>query len=564
MTSANISFYVHLGVEIHWGKSKRFHQDVPSFLFVVSALTVAILADALIWTIAYFLTPYLFRATDAFLDIWASVLPAKLRCSRRERSPLPDPEVYEQVAFEDYDDNENDDDSVAMLDAVQEAPKERTWPFFMRAIVVACSSILLFFSLVRPRDITYSFLSESLPFIRFYGPGQLGFDDGIASLSGDFSWLGNHTALDTFPEFDWLEHSEDGPSPWSPLHENTFNMSMHKSLGKFWEEHYNPLKDPLHIPNLGNDILDSVREAIHSGDVKIKHIIIVKLESTRQDVWPFRTSSFIMDNHIKDSYSGSIPKEVMARLSNLTYTAERLTGFKTGFETSDRPKPKPYGGISASNAYTSGTYTMKSITGTVCGLSPMACEKNLEYYHDFYQPCLPQIFEALNKQPGITSDTDDWSLWPWHTSWIQTHYGTWDRQERLVPALGYSDILTKESINATGNKYIPEENEREYHYGHEDKLANNYMRDLFADAKKNNTRVFLTHLTHNTHTPWFIPGDYESYMELIGGADHGLRQKINGYLNTIHYQDEWINDILQILEDEEIADETLLVMAGDQ
>lgn len=554
MIAANISFYVQTGLEIYWRRSKTFHKDVAAST-VLGGLFVAFVVEGLIMVAAYYATPHLFRATDGFLQIWGSVFSVAFSRCRRKK-PLPDPEIYEEIAIDDYDDS--DSDSVALLDTPRVPQVQTSHSLLKRVIVILCSSVVVLLSLVRPQDTAYSFLSESLPLAPFGGPKYRPAHVTAATLPGYYPLLKDHSALDHFPTFDWLPVDEStGQFPdWSPFRYLNFNRTIQES--KY--AHYNPLKDPLHIPNLQNNILEPLRDALHDGSVKIKHVILVKLESTRQDIWPFRSDSFMMDL-INESYkNGSIPADVMDRLSTLTPTAERLTGFKTGFRK-DAEHPKPYGGISASKAYTSGTYTLKSITGTVCGANPMAVENQLEYMHDIYQPCLPHIFEALNHQPNSTNQGDDWTSWPWHTMWMQSHYGTWDKQEHLTPHLGYKDIMTRESINDNGRKYIPEENEEEEHHGHEDKVLKNYMRDLFADAKKNNTRLFLSHLTHNTHTPYFIPGEYE---EMMGNAGSGLNLKLNRHLNTMHYQDQWISQILEVLEEAGVADETLLVMAGDQ
>jgi Arylsulfatase A and related enzymes len=51
---------------------------------------------------------------------------------------------------------------------------------------------------------------------------------------------------------------------------------------------------------------------------------------------------------------------------------------------------------------------------------------------------------------------------------------------------------------------------------------------------------------------------------MMGDLSNERNEKLNRYLNTMAYQDEWIADILELLDDAGIADETLLVMAGDQ
>ncbi|KAJ5423337.1 Alkaline phosphatase-like alpha/beta/alpha [Penicillium cf. griseofulvum] len=601
MASANISYYVHTGAEIPWGKSESSQDNSTAAQTILSAFTVAILVDAFIMIGSYFATPYLFQATESFLSIWVSLLFSPLRrYLRRRKTPL-DPETYQQIEIEDYDENHNDSDSVSQLETPQDPPEQKKKQSLLkRVIVIVCGLIIVLLSFVRPHNTDYSYLSESLPLAPFsdleYSPAHErpgsaapetapqspppppppppqnppqsppqrvptsaaeGAPSSATSSPADFSWLENRTALDSFPMFDWLPayNSSDGLPDWSPFRVNKHNKD------DYVYEHYNPLKDPLHFPNLQNDILEPLREVLHNGSVKIKHVILIKLESTRQDVWPFRNTSYIM-KHINDSYPKGIPRDVMDRLSKLTPTAERLTGHETGFS---EDRPKPYGGFSARNAYTSGTYTLKSLTATICGVNPMAVEANLEYLHDIYQPCLPHIFEALNQQPKITSEastnqTDEWSSWPWFTMWMQTHSDAWDKHFLLSPALGYQEVMAKRTIDAEGRKYIPKETEEEDEHGHEDKLLKNYLRDVIEDAKKNNTRLFLSHLTHQTHTPYYLPGDYK---EMLGDRSNEQKDRLNRYLNAVHYEDESIAQILQLLEDTGIADETLLVMTGD-
>ncbi|KGO72735.1 Alkaline phosphatase-like, alpha/beta/alpha [Penicillium italicum] len=555
MISANISFYIHMGSEIHWRISSGFRKEKPTAATVLSALSVAILLETLILVGAFYATPHLSWVTAAFLRVWGEVLSATYRYFRPNKRALPHPDSYEQIGIDDYEVGDDNSDSVSLLDSPQDPPVQKSRALLKPAIVVSCSAILLFLRVVRPHDMAYSFLSASLPLAPFGGIRFGSSQRTVASLPGDYSWLEGKTALDTFPTFDWLPTGDAATAfpDWSPFQISHFNNVAYKD-NKY--DHYNPMKDPLHIPNLQNDILEPIRDVLHNGDVKIKHIILIKLESNRQDVFPFRSDSYIME-HIRKSWDGKIPDQVMDKLANLTPVAEKFTGFETGFKNKDRPKP--YGGLSAKKAYTSGTYTMKSITGTMCGVSPMAVQDNLEYFHDIYQPCLPHIFEALSQQSNITSKTEDWTSWPWHSKWMQSHYGTWDHQQDLTPTMGFKDITTKESINDAGAIYIPEEPADEQKYGHPDHTLKNYMRDAFAEAKKNNTRLFIGHLTHNTHTPWFKPGEYEDFF----GNGAGWNDKLNRYLNTVKYQDDWLATILEILAEAGVADETLLVMAGD-
>lgn len=552
LASATISFYAVMGRDFHWGPAIGFFGDMVDAKALVVGIFGLILFEIVILVGSYFATSYAYEATGGLMKIWSYTVKTLMRCCRQKKKqePLPDPAVYEQIALDDHDDDKSDNEFGLPMDPPR--PREHApGSLLKRFVVISVSLIVVVLSCARPRDRGYRVLSRTLPLVPFTTTHRPIFD-GIEYLPGDFSWLGNHTALDTPPVFDWLPADEPLPGfeDWYSLHLNERDDLP---------VHYSPAKDPLHISNLQNDILEPLREALSSGEVKVKHVILVKLESNRHDVFPLRADSYIMQR-VKESYSGGqIPKEVEDRLAHLTPNAEYLSGFGTGFG-GDRPKPR--GGISARNAYTSGTFTLKSITGTVCGLNPLAIDMNREWLYDIYQPCLPQIFEALNRQPNITSKTDDWTSWPWHTMWMQSVSGEYDYLTHLMPALGFQDQMNKETIDEAGGEYAPDQSQVVPERGYMDKVLKNYFRDVVVDAEKNHKRLFLSHLTGATHLPWSLPG--HQYEGLMGDTGRTLNDHINRYLNSLVYQDGWLTDILEILQEAAIADETLFVMVGDQ
>jgi len=264
---------------------------------------------------------------------------------------------------------------------------------------------------------------------------------------------------------------------------------------------------------------------------------------------------------VRESYGGKIPKEIEDRLSHLTPNAEHFTGFDNGFGKNDQDRPKPRGGLSAKNAYTSGTFTLKSITGSHCGLNPLAVDKNREWLYNIYQPCLPHILEAMNRQLNITSETDDWTAWPWHTMWMQS-VSDYDNLTQLMPVLGFQDQINQETIDEIGGEYAPDKSQIVPDRGYMDKVLKNYLRDVVAYAERNHTRLFLSHLTGASHLPWDLPGHQSE--DLVANKGRTLNEHLNRYLNTLVYQDQWLTEILNILQEAGVADDTLFVMVGDQ
>lgn len=90
-----------------------------------------------------------------------------------------------------------------------------------------------------------------------------------------------------------------------------------------------------------------------------------------------------------------------------------------------------------------------------------------------------------------------------------------------------------------------------------------YLRDLVYDAAENGTRLFLSHLTSSTHHPWRLPRSFQSeqYTGEQGSVDH---DSMNSYLNTVRYVDDWLGEILNLLDEAGIANSTLVVIVGDQ
>lgn len=88
------------------------------------------------------------------------------------------------------------------------------------------------------------------------------------------------------------------------------------------------------------------------------------------------------------------------------------------------------------------------------------------------------------------------------------------------------------------------------------------MQDLFAEAANNKTRIFLSHITSTTHHPWTTPEDFatEIYTGDGGAVDHG---PMNDYLNAARFVDNWLGDIMTMLDEAGIANSTLVVVVGD-
>ncbi|KAF3019116.1 hypothetical protein E8E15_005123 [Penicillium rubens] len=526
LSAANISFYVATGAEIHWKQAHNFHGDTAAVKTLLTGLTGLIIVE--------------------IVFLAASILPSA--CRRKRKSPIL--KSYERVAPEDWDENRNglDLDPQTMEAAPKNIAKESRRSCWTRAFVFTFTSLVVILCCIRPSNAAYSFLSETAiitPFAKDRSRTSSPFD--LLGLTGDYSWLGNHTALAAPPKFDWLPR--DKLAGFSDWYENANHTAR---------VHYNPAHDPLHISNLENEVLESLREPLQSGSVNIKHVLLLKLESTRADVFPLRKESYFGDVIRETFKNGHLPVEVEERLANLTPTAERLTATSSGFNGNTNVA-NPYGGFHATNAYTGGTFTLKSIVATVCGIAPLVVDFNREYLHHIYQPCMPHILEALNSQ--ARTKTEDYTSWPWRSTWMQSVTDEYDNQDHLTPALGFKHKVTDINIAEDRAKQGGPQPHKFNFWGYPETELADYYRNAINSAEKRKERLFISHLTGITHQPWDTPN--HKYEEMISHGWVGRTNKVNHYLNTLGVADKWLAELLNILEETGVANETLVVMVGD-
>lgn len=556
LAAANISFYIQTGAEIHWRQAHYFHRDAASVKTLLTGLTGIVVLEVLFSAATWLVTPYLYNGVRAMVRCCKSILAPMFYCWKsKSAAVLP---TYDPVADNDWEEGNEESDAMLgfqePLKMSQPSSKRPPPSLFLRIIVAGALALLLLLRAIRPSNTAYSFLSQTVVITPFQKPPQKTIYSSVnlpSDLPGDFNWLYNHTALATPPTFDWLPNQKiSGFRDW--YEDGKENQSLH----------YDPNFDPLKISNLDRDILKPLRDTLKGGNVNIKHVFLLKLESTRYDVFPLRKDSHLGEL-IEESYGGNIPHEVEERLAKLTRNAERFTGTPAGWPHSDTSW-KPRGGLYARDAYTGDTFTLKSILASICGIAPLVVDFNREYLHHIYEPCMPQIFNALNSLHNNSADVkaDDYTTWPWHSTFMQSITDNYDSQDLLLPVLGFDDKVTDVDITKAWEKKPKERPEKFNFWGYPEHELRSFFRDALKHAEEHHERIFLTHLTGQTHHPWDMPkGD--KYKELIS---HNIfkNTKINRYLNTIGVADRWLGEVMEILEETGVANETLVVMVGDQ
>ncbi|KAK2805809.1 hypothetical protein FQN49_008820 [Arthroderma sp. PD_2] len=128
--------------------------------------------------------------------------------------------------------------------------------------------------------------------------------------------------------------------------------------------------------------------------------------------------------------------------------------------------------------------------------------------------------------------------------------------------MGFARTIVREKIIDQNAVHFPPVDEEVNYFGFADAELKPYIRDLIFEAAENKTRLFLSHLTSTTHHPWSVPPSFktEEYMGSVGPDNH---RDMNDYLNTIRYSDEWLGEILKLIDEANIANSTLVVILGD-
>lgn len=557
----NVSFFVVSGSEIHW-RNIALASDSSSWTMFLSGLFSLALVVCVAFVAGWLLQDAFFGLFGVGTDLvkWPitailrripGVSRGSLQASNYDRVPQQDVEYGEK---NDYSDGES---SFSMPSVTTELKlvNWRRWikPALYLFIFAALTAQIIFF-FIRPHESSLIFMSWTsalLPFVDFSNSSP-----NLDAMK-PFYHSGIGRSWDNFTAV----HNVSSPSgiPWS----------IARNMG-FWqryipEKHYSAANDPLKISNLKDDIIADLRDKL--SEVPIRHVVVLFLESTRKDVFPVKKDGLVWKKLAQSFQNGTLPEHAQEKLASLTPNANFITGdYHDGFPHA-KDNMKRRGGINFNNAYTPATYTLKSLIGTLCGASPLVADFNLEVVHKLPAPCLPHILDALNQIGPAKDKRDDKGSQgflsdKWTSSFMQSVTMDFDREKGLLEYMGYprKNLISKEylkgekgNIPKFGIADLPDVN----YFGIPESPLEDYIRDTFESAKEKNERVFLTHLTSTSHHPFGLP-ENETYVPV----SHGM-EDFSKYINSLGYDDKWLGKVLGILDEQGVADETLVVMVGD-
>ncbi|KAF4949146.1 hypothetical protein FSARC_13564 [Fusarium sarcochroum] len=599
-SSSQLGFFYTTGNEVKWSEALTYAGDKEGMKILLSGLSSVLLAGALMVVIAWFAKWYLYRGVGALIttvgtpvvNVWHSIR----NRSRRSQSSTASSSSYDSDSeFDDVETGKEGTNLIQPKTPDETRTKTRTW------IILAVVFVFLFLTTTLRPASPYTMMSMTLPLAMlemFRSTSKLcvGANDNawpFADLIAEDKWETPNGRFpgwtpssdseaarkyrDTVPE--WLPTEvPSGFSKWIPKEvTNTTEESEAKPSGACVVQEadgtfYNPVIDPMKISNLDGDILDVLRDTLSGGDVKIKHVALIMMESYREELFPLQQGS---DYHKKilKSHKGENVDDVNALLSHLSPVAERLTG-KSGnwkkedgsdFEHVAIPQwndtaQEGYGGINVVGGFTTSSLSFKSMAAIHCGSWSMPVDGFEESETDSYQPCIPQVLNLFNK---IKEDkpSKDFLQQQWYPAFFQSITDGYDRQDKFDKKIGFEHIVTRDQLER--DQKDGDDLEEINYFGYAETTLKRHVQDYLKQVKDEGKRMFFSHFTSTTHHPWGVPSGFERSDFLKTSGKQGWHEDFNNYLNAVRFTDAWLGELLQTFDDYGMTNETLVVFVGD-
>ena len=548
MDSVSMAFYITAGTELRWKNLNAIHGP-SAFRMLATGVAVLLVVMALLILVSMVLQPFCFFVADACIDVLRIPIRfvvnyvAKWR-GKEEVGKGEENEVYLLLSHH-LDDHEYGSgvETNQLTRTFSTLPQASYSRLCLRSLVALGMALQVLCTIFRPPDSSLLFLSwtlPSMPIVHLVVGGTL---STVVALPVTFQHI---SALGEPKPFMWL------PEPPHPGFEDWYRRMPH----------YDAEKDPLRLPNIDEELLPALQDIIRN--ISIQNVVLLTLESTRKDVFPLEKNNGVWDRLASTFKDNLVPLPVEQQLASLTPTARYLTGnlesgFVNGSHNIEHGGRTFRGGINAQNAHTTATYTLKSLLGTHCGVMPLVADFNREFTEHIYQPCLPHILDVMNDIK--CGDEGDKGVKKWSSKFMQSTTLGYDNQDELMSKLGFSTekIVGGEYLKEEGHKFAPKHLSDVNYYGMPEVAIEEYLRDAIATANTNDEHLFLSHLTSTTHHNFKVPND-EDMVPLVGNGDWAM---LSDYLNSIGYVDRWLARIMDILEEEGVADKTLIVLVGD-
>ena len=189
--------------------------------------------------------------------------------------------------------------------------------------------------------------------------------------------------------------------------------------------------------------------------------------------------------------------------------------------------------LMAERAHAVVPHTSKALVATICGMPPPLDTQKTESEPGIIPGrCLPEL---LGEQG-------------YESAFFQSATKTFERRPQLVENFGYGYFRAIEGMDRTGYQPVN-------YFGYEDEIMLPSSRG-WLEENGGDTPFMTTYLTVTPHHNYVVPKRY-------GTKRYSSDPELNRYLNTVRYQDFFLEKLFEQYKDLGLYEETLFVVLGD-
>lgn len=188
----------------------------------------------------------------------------------------------------------------------------------------------------------------------------------------------------------------------------------------------------------------------------------------------------------------------------------------------------------AENAYTIVPHTSKAITAVNCGVTPNLVRSITEAEPDgIPAQCLPEL---------LTDQGYD-------SVFFQSATQDFENRPQIAKNFGYEEFYPLEALPKEGF-------EEANYFGYEDDIMLEPSKNWLEEQKKTGKPFVAEYLTVTVHHDYQTPSRY-------GFKDFAEEDEYNRYLNTIYYQDRFLENLINQYKEMGLYENTIFVLYGD-
>jgi arylsulfatase A-like enzyme len=189
--------------------------------------------------------------------------------------------------------------------------------------------------------------------------------------------------------------------------------------------------------------------------------------------------------------------------------------------------------LMAERAHAVVPHTSKALVATICGVNPPLDTNKTESEPDVIPArCLPEL---LGEQG-------------YESAFFQSATKTFERRPQLVDNFGYDFFRGVEGMGKTGYQRVN-------YFGFEDEIMLPSSRE-WLEENGDDGPFMTTYLTVTPHHNYVVPQRY-------GTKNYSSDPELNRYLNTVRYQDFFLEKLFEQYKEMGLYEDTVFVILGD-